>query len=155
MKNIANTLLLILTLISVTFAQESKMPDIDVFFKEQKPSQKVIAEINKILDKYKNSYKINYILITDSANAGIIEKFGLPSTHFPCAVVINGKFTAKIGEKTVSFVHFPDFMKGIGRHEGNWSVADLEAVLKDNALLADKNILPVLEEEKSDSKCGE
>jgi hypothetical protein len=43
-------------------------------------------------------------------------------------------------------------MKGIGRHEGNWAIADLEAVLKDNSLLAEKNILPELKEEKENEQ---
>jgi len=41
-------------------------------------------------------------------------------------------------------------MKGIGRHEGNWSMDDLDKVLKNNALLLDKNVLP---ESKHDEPC--
>lgn len=157
MTNLKTTLLILLVMISVIFAQESKIPNIDVFYKDQKPSQQALTEINKILEKHKISYKIAYYLITDSVNAGIISKYGLPTTHFPVAVVINGKFTAKLNKRLVSFVHFPDFMKGMGRHEGNWSLADLELVLKDNSLLSDENVLPVLKAESihGDSKCGE
>jgi len=149
MKFFKTTLITLLTMLSVIFAQESKMVNIDVFFKNQKPSQQALAEINKVLENYKASSKISYYLITDSANAEIIAKYGLPATHFPVAVVIDGKFNAKIKDKTVSFVHFPDFMAGIGRHEGNWSIADLTLVLQDNSLLLEKNILPVLKEESS------
>ena len=85
----------------------------------------------------------------------IITQFGLPSTHFPFSVVINGKFTANIDDKVVSFVHFPLFMKGIGRHEGNWSIADLEKVLYDNSLLLEENILPTLEDDSNSSECEE
>jgi len=152
MKFIKTTIITLLTMLSATFAQESKMANIDVFFKNQKPSQLALAEINKVLENYKTTCKISYYLITDSVNAEIIAKYGLPSTHFPVAVVIDGKFTAKINDKTVSFIHFPNFMAGIGRHEGNWSIADMEAALKDNSLLAEKNILPELEAEKADSK---
>ena len=69
--------------------------------------------------------------------------------------MINGIFTAEIDDKIVSFVHFPEFMKGIGRHEGNWSISDLEAVLKDNSLLTEKNILPELNEESEQEECDE
>ena len=126
---------------------------ISIFYKDKKPSQQVLEKINKLLEQFKDSYQINYYLIEDQKNMDVITQFGLPSTHFPFSVVINGKFTAKIDDKLVSFVHFPLFMKGIGRHEGNWSIADLEKVLNDNSLLLEENILPILEEDNNDSEC--
>jgi len=128
---------------------------ISIFYKDKKPSQQVLEKINKLLEQFKDSYQINYYSIEDQKNTVIITKFGLPSTHFPFAVVINGKFTAKIDDKVVSFVHFPFFMKGIGRHEGNWSIADLEKVLIDNSLLLEENILHILEEDSNSSECEE
>ena len=128
---------------------------ISIFYKDKKPSQQVLEKINKLLEQFKDSYQINYYLIEDQKNMDVITQFGLPSTHFPFSVVINGKFTAKIDDKLVSFVHFPLFMKGIGRHEGNWSIADLEKVLNDNSLLLEENILPILEEDNNDSDCEE
>ena len=126
---------------------------ISIFYKDKKPSQQVLEKINEFLEQFKDSYQINYYLIEDQKNTNIITQFGLPSTHFPFSVVINGKFTARIDDKVISFVHFPLFMKGIGRHEGNWSIADLEQVLNDNSLLLEENILPILEEDKNDSEC--
>ena len=128
---------------------------ISIFYKDKKPSQQVLEQINKLLEQFKDSYQINYYLIEDQKNTDVITQFGLPSTHFPFSVVINGKFTAKIDDKLVSFVHFPLFMKGIGRHEGNWSIADLEKVLNDNSLLLEENILPILEEDNNSSDCEE
>ena len=127
--------------------------EVSVFYKEKKPSQQVLNKINQLLEQYKDSYHITYYMIEDEKNMDIITELGLPATHFPFAVVINGKYTATIEGKVVSFVHFPLFMKGIGRHEGNWSIADVEKVLNDNSLLLEKNILPILKEETSDSKC--
>ena len=126
---------------------------ISIFYKDKKPSQQVLEKINELLEQFKDSYQINYYLIEDQKNMDVITQFGLPSTHFPFSVLINGKFTAKIDDKLVSFVHFPLFMKGIGRHEGNWSIADLEKVLNDNSLLLEENILPILEEDNYDSEC--
>ena len=126
---------------------------ISIFYKDKKPSQQVLEKINELLEQFKDLYQINYYLIEDQENTDVITQFGLPSTHFPFSVVINGKFTAKIDDKLVSFVHFPLFMKGIGRHEGNWSMADLEKVLNDNSLLLEENILPILEEDNKDSEC--
>lgn len=126
---------------------------ISIFYKDKKPSQQVLEKINESLEQFEDSYQINYYLIEDQKNTDVITQFGLPSTHFPFSVVINGKFTARIDDKLVSFVHFPLFMKGIGRHEGNWSMADLEQVLNDNSLLLEENILPILEEDNNDSEC--
>ena len=128
---------------------------ISIFYKDKKPSEQVLEKINQLLEQFKDSYQINYYLIEDQKNMDIITQFGLPSTHFPFSVVINGKFTANIDDKVVSFVHFPLFMKGIGRHEGNWSIADLEKVLYDNSLLLEENILPTLEDDSNSSECEE
>ena len=141
-----------MTVLSNNLSASDKV-DISVFYKNKKPSQKVLEKTNKLLEQFKDSYQINYYLIEDPKNIDIITKLGLPSTHFPFSVVINGKFNAKIADKLVSFTHFPLFMKGIGRHEGNWSIADLEKVLNDNTLLLEKNTLPVLEEDKNNSEC--
>ena len=148
-------ILLVLIMSTTGFGQESKMPTIDIFFKNMGPSQQALTEINKVIEKYESTYTVSYYLITDPSNSEIINKYGLPSTHFPVAVVINGIFTAEIDGKTVSFVHFPEFMKGIGRHEGNWSISSLEIVLKDNSLLASKNILPELNDDREHEKCDE
>ncbi len=148
-------ILLVLMVASTIFGQESKIATVDVFYKNKKPSQQALAEINKVVENYEKTYTVSYYLITDPSNSEIISKYGLPSTHFPVAVVIDGIFTAEIDDKIVSFVHFPEFMKGIGRHEGNWSISDLEAVLKDNSLLAEKNILPELNEESEQEECDE
>jgi hypothetical protein len=128
---------------------------ISIFYKDKKPSQQVLEKINELLEQFKDSYQINYYLIEDQKNTDIIIQFGLPSTHFPFSVVINDKFTAKIDNNLISFVHFPLFMKGIGRHEGNWSIADLEKVLNDNSLLLEENVLPILEEDSNNSECDE
>ena len=126
---------------------------ISVFHKNKKPSQRVLEKTNKLLEQFKDSYQINYYLIEDEKNTDIITQFGLPSTHFPFSVIINGRLNALIDGKLVSFIHFPLFMKGIGRHEGNWSIADLEKVLIDNSLLLEENILHILEEDSNSSEC--
>ena len=129
------------------------MKMISVFYKDKKPSQQALEKINHVLEEFKDTLQVTYYLIEDQQNADLITELGLPSTHFPVAVVINGKFTAKIDDKVVSFVHFPLFMKGIERHEGNWSIADLKKVLNDSSLLLKDNILPTLAEESSDEEC--
>ena len=67
----------------------------------------------------------------------LIKKYNLPEIHFPFAVVVNGRSSAKINNIKIDFVHFPLFMHGIGKHEDNWSLENLKSVLIDNALLLD------------------
>jgi hypothetical protein len=126
---------------------------VSVFYKEREPSQRVLQRVSFILERYRDSYNIDLYNIDNDDNAEFISELGLPSTHFPFAVVIAGKYTANIDGKTVSFVHFPLFMQGIGRHEGNWSLADVEKCLADISLLAEENALPELDKSAETTEC--
>lgn len=151
-----HTIILTIILVSLgiaILAADTAKPVIHVFYKNKRPSQKALGKINEALDNFRDRYAVHYHDIEDEANAELIQSFGLPSTHFPVAVVIEGKFTARFGDRIASFVHFPSFMHGIGRHEGNWSISDLEAALEDNSLLLDENILPELEEGHTEGEC--
>jgi hypothetical protein len=125
---------------------------VDVFHKNRPPALKALAKTDSILTKYGGQFEIVHHLITDEETEPLIKKFGLPSSHFPFAIVINGNFSAMVGNEKIDFVHFPLFMHGIGRHEGNWSMEHLKLVLRDTTLLMEKSVLPVLDEE-GDSKC--
>ena len=126
------------------------MKTIEIFHKNKKPSLQTLEKTKSVLDKYKDKYKISFYVITDSANVNLIKKNNLPETHFPFAIVINGSFSATIRNQKIDFVHFPLFMQGIGRHEGNWSLKDLETALEDNSILLNENILLKLKNEESD-----
>jgi len=134
-------------------AESSRKPIVHIFHKHKTPSLKALEKIDALLDNYRDLYDIRYHDIEDEANLELIHSLGLPSTHFPVAVVIDGKFTVQMGDRIASFVHFPDFMHGIGRHEGNWSISDLEAALQDKSLLLEENILPELEEGETEGEC--
>ncbi|NCB44712.1 MAG: hypothetical protein EOM59_19140 [Clostridia bacterium] len=126
----------------VSAQQPQTRSNLQVFYKEKKPSLKTLARTKELLKNYEDRYEIQYLIITDPANQKLIEEIGLPGTHFPFAIAFNGKTTASIDGRTITFCEFPDFMHGIGRHEGNWSLAHLQKVLDDNQLLMPKNILP-------------
>ncbi len=144
---------MLLTLpVSPALSGETSIGTIEVFHKSMPPSLETLEETNTVLANYIDEYEITYHIITDSATADLIRKYNLPDTHFPFAVVINGRYSAVIGDERIDFVHFPLFMHGIGRHEGNWSMEYLELVLNDVTLLIDENIPPVLDEE-GDSPC--
>ncbi len=144
MKTILSIFMLGILSLSVLSAKETKT--IEIFFKNKPPSIKTLSKVLPMVNKYSKEYKIYLNEIYSPESADIIKAYGLPTTHFPFAVVINGKFTAKIDGKEIGFVHFPKFMNGIGRHEGNWSLEMLEAAIKNPKLLANENKLPAIEE---------
>jgi len=144
--------LLVVLPVSAVSSGEALIRTIDVFHKNMPPSLETLEQTNAVLTQFEDEYEIRFHLITDSATADLIERYNLPDVHFPFAVVINGRYSAVIDGCKIDFVHFPLFMHGIGRHEGNWSMEYLELVLNDNTLLMDENILPVLDEE-GDTPC--
>jgi len=157
-KKVMNRLVLVsLSLVLLLISGKAKAIDtVEVFHKNKEPSLQTLEKVNTILDKYKDNHEIFYYVITDSVNVDLIRKYNLPDTHFPFAIVINGSFSADINDSKIDFVHFPLFMHGIGRHEGNWSLGDLEAVLNDKSILLDKNVLSGEEhEEGDDDPCPE
>lgn len=144
---------LFLTLLALSvLSGEASIGIIEVFHKDLPPSLETLDRTNAVLACFVDDYEISYNLITDSATVDLIRKYNLPDTHFPFAVVIDGSYSAMIDGEQIDFVHFPLFMHGIGRHEGNWSMEYLELVLNDNTLLMDESILPVLDEE-GDTPC--
>jgi len=143
---------LAILVISPVLSGDTPIVTVEVFHKSMPPSLETLEETNALLAQFADEYEITYHLITDSATADLIQEYNLPDTHFPFAVVIDGKYSAMIGDEKIDFVHFPLFMHGIGRHEGNWSMEYLELVLIDNSLLIDENIQPLLDEE-GDSTC--
>ncbi|OPL19097.1 MAG: hypothetical protein AVO35_12550 [Candidatus Aegiribacteria sp. MLS_C] len=66
-------------------------------------------------------------------SAGIIAEYGLPETHFTMAFVVNGCFSAMVEGEKVDFFHFPLFLHGTGRHEGDWQLEMLRTVLADTS----------------------
>jgi len=138
-----------------TQCNADSLKTIEVFYKNKSPSLQTLEKTNALLEKFKDKYTITHLVITDVKNKDRIKKYNLPVTHFPFAVVINGKYSAEIDKNKIDFVGFPLFMKGIGRHEGNWSLNILEKVLNDNALLLDHNSLPEPVHDGKDDPCPE
>ncbi len=125
----------------------SSMNTIEIFHKEMPPSLETLAAVERVLEEYGDGYTVSRHLITDPETLELISLYGLPETHFPFAVVINGMLSAVIDGEKVDFVHFPLFMHGIGRHEGNWSLEHLSRVLDEPQLMVKG--LPVEELDES------
>lgn len=149
--------LILISLITVILSAVSCGPEsggsIEVFHKAKEPAMETLEKVMPMVEKYSDRYCISYLVITDEENEEKIKGYNLPDTHFPFAVVINGKYSARIEGKKVDFVHFPHFMHGIGRHEGNWSLEAMEKALRDNSLLLDKNVLPEIGHDDDEEEC--
>jgi hypothetical protein len=115
---------------------------VEVFYKEKEPSLRTLERTRAVLQEHERNLKVSYYIITEPENKELLRKYNFPENHFPFAVVVDGKYTASIDGRLVHFVDFPLFMKGIGRHEGDWSMDDLARVLTDREMLLDKNVLP-------------
>ncbi|MGM0599383.1 MAG: hypothetical protein ACQETH_06155 [Candidatus Rifleibacteriota bacterium] len=124
--------------VQMAFAQTEK-PIIEVFYKEKEPSLKTLDKVSELLENYKSKFTVKRILITEPANEQLITQRGLPTQHFPFAVSINEKTSAKIDGKTIIFAELPDFMHYVGRHKGNWTLEYLKKALENPELLLDKN----------------
>ncbi len=125
-----------------TVIDTHEKPLIRVFYKEKEASMKAYEQLKPFLEKYEKNYTVQYLLITDPANADLMASLNLPVEHFPLAVVIKGKTSAMIDGEQIIFAHFPDFMHHIGRHQGNWTLEHLKRVMHDSSLLLPEN--PVL-----------
>ncbi len=136
-------------------SSQTSINTVDVFYKEFPPSLETMEQTNAVLAEFAEEYDIIYHIITDSASIDLIQLYNLPDTHFPFAVVVNGKYSAMINGETIDFVHFPLFMHGIGRHEGNWSLVHLRKVLSDTSFLMDENTLVELDESGETECLGE
>lgn len=119
---------------------------VHIFYKDLPPSLETLAAVEVVLEEHAAGYTVSRHLITDPGSEELIALYGLPETHFPFAVVINGKVSAMLEGGRVDFVHFPHFMHGIGRHEGNWSLDQLEMVLDEPGLLMEGAQIEELDE---------
>ena len=133
---------------------ETQVNCIDVFYKEMPPSLETLEQVDSVLAEFSDEWVIGYHIITDTASVDLIRLYNLPDTHFPFAVVINGRYSAMVGGEKIDFVHFPLFMHGIGRHEGNWSMTLLRQVLDDPSLLMEENHLEELDD-SGETECLE
>lgn len=112
---------------------------VEIFHKPLPPSEKTTRLVDAVLKDYGDTVVVRKYNILDPATAPLIEKYGLPETHFPFALLIDGSFSAELDGKAVDFVEFPLEMKGIGRHEGDWTMAQLRRVLDDPKLIRPLN----------------
>ena len=142
-----------LLLFSLIALPITSLNTVDVFYKEMPPSLQTLEMVNTVLSEFADEFEIEYYLITDTSSSELIQQYNLPGTHFPFAVAVNGKYCATINEEVIYFVHFPLFMHGIGRHEGNWSMDLLRRVLTEASLLNEQNTLPILIETDESTEC--
>ena len=116
---------------------------IEVFYKNQPPSMETLSQVESFLSPYQGDFDIRYLDMEEPDNAAYMQSLGFPIEHFPFGIAINGKTSARVGGETIVFGNFPGFMHHIGRHQGNWTLDHLEAVIMDPEKLLPDN--PVIE----------
>lgn len=143
-------LLIILLLLGLSVlshgTESADETSIDLFYKNMSPSLQTLAKVLPVVLENTGNHRVMLHDIHAPETAPLIERYHLPDTHFPFAVVINGHFSVGIDGRQAAFVHFPLFMKGIGRHEGNWSLDDLRYGLAHPEALLETNVPPELPE---------
>lgn len=112
---------------------------IQIFHHDREPSVKTLEAVNEFFAGYDDKYEIKYYDIKDDKNNELLTSLGLPEDHFPFAIAINGKTSAKIKGEVIIFANLPDFMHHIGRRQGNWTMEHLQTVLENKQLLLPEN----------------
>ncbi len=113
--------------------------EVMLIYKEKSPSLETRKAVKDFLSEYHSNIEVVEVLMTDPDNRGLMDSLRLPLEHFPFALAVNGKTSARIGQDTVIFAKFPDFMHHMQKHEGNWTLEHLELVLNDTSLLLEDN----------------
>ncbi len=93
------------------------------------PLRPVLDQVDTLLKPYGNRVSVSRYDPDTAEGASFQQKKGLTG-HVPLAIFVNGSDTATVNGQKVTFESFP---KGQGPGmipDGNWSIADLEAVLK-------------------------
>jgi len=102
---------------------------VEIFYKPLPPSEKTTRMVEALLKEYGAALEVKKYDILAPASVPLLKKYGLPETHFPFALLIDGSYSARLDGQAVDFVEFPLEMKGIGRHEGDWSLPQLRRAL--------------------------
>jgi hypothetical protein len=108
---------------------------VEVFYGNDLPSLETFDLTSDLLEGYQGIYRVDYHLISDPWPLHLLERYGIESQELEFAVAVNGSCEALIEGDTVEFRDLPARMHGTGGPEGDWTLAQLEAVLRDTSLL--------------------
>ena len=145
LKKITAWLLVLPLLMNACFQTEAKQeessekPVVQVFYKDKENSLNTLEQVRPFLEEFSNDYEIQYLLSTEAENEELVKSLGFPLEHFPFGIAINGKTSALVHGDTIIFANFPDFMRQIGKHPGNWTLEHLGAVLNNPGILLPEN----------------
>jgi len=93
------------------------------------PLRPVLAEVGQLLATYGDRVHVTHYDFDTPEGAAFAKKKGL-SGHIPLVIFVNGKDTFTLNERKVTFESFPQG-QGTGMvPDGAWTVADLDAVVK-------------------------
>jgi len=102
---------------------------VDVIALNHPPLRPVLTEVDKLLAGYGDKVHVTHYDFDTPQGADFAKKMNL-SGHIPLVIFINGKDTFSLDGRTLNFRSFPQG-EGTGMvADGQWTMADLDAVLK-------------------------
>jgi len=102
---------------------------VDVIALNHPPLRPVLAEVDQLLAGYADKVHVTHYDFDTPQGADFAKKMNLDG-HIPLVIFINGKDTFSLDGRTLNFRSFP---QGAGTGmvaDGQWTMADLDAVLK-------------------------
>ncbi|MBN2586849.1 MAG: C40 family peptidase [Candidatus Fermentibacteraceae bacterium] len=108
---------------------------VDVFYGNDLPSLETFGLASDVLEGYQGIYTVEYHLISEPWSCRLLQNYGIQSRDLCFAVAVNGSCEALIEGDTVVFRDLPARMHGTGGPEGEWTLGQLETVLRNASLL--------------------
>jgi hypothetical protein len=108
---------------------------VDVFYGNDFPSLETFDLTAEVLEGYQGIYRIEYHLISEPWSGYLLQDYGIQNQDLCFAVAVNGTCEAFIEGDTVVFRDLPARMHGTGGPEGDWTLVQLETILRDTSLL--------------------
>ena len=110
-------------------AASSGVVTVDIIALQHPPVLPILGQIDQLLGLYGGQVHVTHYDFDTKEGASFAKKKGL-SGHIPLVVFTNGKDTFTLDGRKITFESFPQGQGTFMVANGAWTMADLEAVLK-------------------------
>lgn len=108
---------------------------VEVFYGNGLPSLEALQLTSDMLEGFEGFYRVDFLSVGEPWSEHLLEMYGLAGDSLCFSVVVNGSHLALMDGDTVDFRDLPVRMHGTGGPEGDWTLMQLERVLRDNSML--------------------
>ncbi|OPL17724.1 MAG: hypothetical protein AVO35_08655 [Candidatus Aegiribacteria sp. MLS_C] len=108
---------------------------VEVFYGNGLPSLEALQLTSDLLEDFEGFFTVDFLPVDDPWSEHLLMRYGLSVDSLCFSVVVNGSHLALMDGDTVDFRDMPVRMHGTGGPEGDWTLMQLERVLRDNSLL--------------------